>query len=114
MRLLALCAIPLVTALVVLAAPAFRGRRVPVGLLLVVAGAHLALVTSLWVAPALPALDGWLAADPLGLTVLTLTSVLFLVTAIYIVGYLRRRRRAAAGYSRVDCSRSSRPRPSSR
>src|SRR5260370_6298568 len=89
MRLLALCAIPLVTALVVLAAPAFRGRRVPVALLLVVAGAHLALVTSLWVAPSPPAPGGWLAADPLGLTVLTLTSVLFLVRAIYIVGYLR-------------------------
>src|SRR6266571_3372030 len=89
MRLLALCAIPLVTALVVLAARTFRGRRVPVALLLVVAGAHLALVTSLWVAPPLPALGGWIAADPLGLTVLTLTSVLFLVTAIYIVGYLR-------------------------
>ena len=90
MRLLALCAIPLVTALVVLAAPAFRGRRVPVALLLVVAAAHLALVTSLWVTPAPPALGGWLAADPLGLTVLTLTSVLFLVTGIYVVGYLRR------------------------
>jgi hydrogenase-4 component F len=89
MRLLALCAIPLVTALVVLGVPVFRGRRVPVALLIVVAGAHLALVTSLWVAPAPPALGGWLAADSLGLTVLTLTSVLFLVTAIYIVGYLR-------------------------
>jgi len=89
MRLLALCAIPLVTALVVLGVPVFRGRRVPVALLLVVAVAHLSLVASLWVAPAPPALGGWLAADPLGLTVLTLTSVLFLVTAIYIVGYLR-------------------------
>jgi hydrogenase-4 component F len=89
MRLLALCAIPLVTALVVLGAPVFRGRRVPVALLLVVAGAHLTLVTSLWVMPVPPALGGWLAADALGLTVLTLTSVLFLVTATYIVGYLR-------------------------
>src|SRR6266496_4163644 len=89
MRLLALCAIPLATALVVFAAPAFRGRRVPVALLFVVACAHLALVTSLWVVPPLPTLGGWLAADPLGLTVLTLTSVLFVVTAIYIVGYLR-------------------------
>jgi hydrogenase-4 component F len=89
MRLLALCAIPLVTALVVLGVPVFRGRRVPVALLIVVAGAHLSLVISLWVAAAPPALGGWLAADSLGLTVLTLTSVLFLVTAIYVVGYLR-------------------------
>jgi hydrogenase-4 component F len=89
MRLLALCAIPLLTALVVLAAPAFRGRRVPVALLVVVAVAHLALVTSLWIVPARPALGGWFAVDPLGLTVLTLTSVLFVVTVTYAVGYLR-------------------------
>ncbi len=89
MRLLALWAIPLATALVVLAAPQFRGRRVPVALLVVVGGAHLALVASLWVVPAVPVFGGWLDVDPLGLTVLTLTSVLFLVTAIYIVGHVR-------------------------
>jgi hydrogenase-4 component F len=89
MRLLALCGIPLVTALLVLAVPAFRGRRVPVALLVTVAAAHLALVASLWTVPALPALGGWLAADSLGLTVLTVTSVLFLVTAIYVVGHVR-------------------------
>ena len=89
MRLLALCGVPLVTALLVLALPGFRGRRVPVALLGAVAAAHLALVTSLWITPAPPALGGWLAADPLGLTVLTVTSVLFLVTVTYAVGYLR-------------------------
>jgi hydrogenase-4 component F len=89
MRLLVLCAIPLVTALIVLGLPVFRGRHVPVVLLVTVAGAHLVLVTSLWIVPALPALGGWLAPDPLGLTVLTLTSVLFLVTAIYIIGHVR-------------------------
>ena len=92
MRVLALCGIPLVTALAVLGLPAFRGRRVPVALLGAVAAAHLALVTSLWVTPAPPALGGWLAADPLGLTVLTVTSVLFLVTVTYAVGYLRQDR----------------------
>lgn len=85
-----LCAIPLVTALMVLGAPAFQRRRAPVALLVAVAGAHLALVTSLWKVPALPALGGWLAADALGLTVLTLTSVLFFVTTIYVIGHLRR------------------------
>lgn len=89
MRLLVLCGIPLVVALIVLGAPAFRGRRVPVALLVTVAAAHLALVVSLWTVPAPPALGGWLAADSLGLTVLTLTSVLFLVTAIYVVGHVR-------------------------
>ncbi|MGH7521203.1 MAG: proton-conducting transporter membrane subunit [Gemmatimonadales bacterium] len=89
MRLLLLCAIPLVTALIVLGVPAFRGRRVPVALLVSVAAAHVALVASLWTVPAPPALGGWLAADSLGLTVLTVTSVLFLVTAIYIIGHAR-------------------------
>lgn len=89
MRLLVLCAIPLLTALVVLGVPAFRGRRVPVALLVTVAVAHVALVASLWTHPALPALGGWLAADALGLAVLTLTSVLFLVTAMYVVGHVR-------------------------
>jgi len=92
MRLLALCGVPLVTALVVLTLPVFRGRRVPVALLGVVATVHLALVASLWVTPAAQAFGGWLAADPLGLTVLTVTSVLFLVTVIYAVGYLRQDR----------------------
>ena len=89
MRLLVLCAVRLVTALTVLGAPAFGGRRVPVALLVTVAAAHLALVASLWAVPAPPTLGGWLAADSLGLTVLTVTSVLFLVTAIYIIGHVR-------------------------
>jgi hydrogenase-4 component F len=92
MRLLALCGVPLVTAVVVLTLPVFRGRRVPVALLGVVATVHLALVVSLWVTPAAEALGGWLAADPLGLTVLTVTSVLFLVTVIYAVGHVRQAR----------------------
>jgi hydrogenase-4 component F len=101
MRLLMLCAIPLATALAVLGLPAFRGRRVPVALLAAVAAAHLALVVSLWVSPAAPggaggALGGWLAADPLGLTVLTLTSVLFMVTVTYAVGYLRHEKPSSA------------------
>ncbi|HJS42488.1 MAG TPA: proton-conducting transporter membrane subunit [Gemmatimonadales bacterium] len=90
MRLLVLCGLPLATALIVLGAPHFRRRRVPVVLLVTVAAAHLALVISLWTVPSRPALGGWLAADALGLTVLTLTSVLFFVTTIYIIGYIRR------------------------
>jgi hydrogenase-4 component F len=89
MRLLALIGMPVAAALAVLVLPVFRGRRVPVAGLALVAAMHLALVASLWVTPAPPALGGWLAADPLGLTVLTVTSVLFLVTVIYLVGYLR-------------------------
>src|ERR1700693_6150468 len=92
MRLLVISALPLCVALVVLGVPAFRGRRVPVVLLAVVALAHLALVTSLWIAPESATLGGWFAVDPLGLTVLTLTSVLFLITVVYTVGYVRRER----------------------
>src|SRR6266702_2488116 len=90
MRLLAICALPLLAALAVLGFPAFRGRRVPVGLLAVIALTHLLLVATLWAVPEPSALGGWVAADPLGLTVLTLTSVLFLVTVTYTVGYLQR------------------------
>src|SRR5260370_8830169 len=90
MRLLAICALPLLAALAVLVLPVFRGRRFPVGLLAVIALTHLFLVATLWAVPEPAALGGWIAADPLGLTVLTLTSVLFLVTVTYTVGYLRR------------------------
>jgi hydrogenase-4 component F len=97
MRLLAICALPLITALSVLGVLRFRGRRVPVALVGAVATAHLVLVTSLWIAPAPPALGGWLAADSLGLTVLTLASVLFLVTVVYTVGYLRSEKPRSGG-----------------
>src|SRR5260370_8049712 len=90
MRLLAICALPLLAALAVLGLPVFRGRRVPVGLLAVIALTHLFLVATLWAVPEPAALGGWIAADPLGLTVLTLTSVLFLVTVTYTAGYLPR------------------------
>lgn len=90
MRLLLLCGLPLFAAVCVLGLPGFRGRRVPVVLMAVVAIAHLALVATLWIVPALPALSGWLAMDSLGLLVLTLTSVIFLVTVVYAIGYIRR------------------------
>ena len=89
MRLVALCAVPLLAALAVFGLPVFRGRRVPVGMLAAVAVAHAGLVATLWAVPEPPALGGWLAADPLGLTVLTLTSVLFLITVSYTFGYVR-------------------------
>jgi hydrogenase-4 component F len=89
MRLIAICALPLLGAVTILGLPVFRGRRVPVGVLGALAFAHLVLVITLWVRPEPPTLNGWIAADALGLTVLTLTSVLFAVTVTYTVGYLR-------------------------
>src|SRR5262249_53544401 len=63
-----------------------RNRRL---LLVGAAAAHLAIVVTLWRSPSAPVFDGWLAVDSLGLIVLSLVSVLFLVTSVYAVGYLR-------------------------
>jgi hydrogenase-4 component F len=58
-------------------------------LLLIVALVHVVAVAALWWRGSSETLGGWLAADPLGLVVLSLVSVLFLVLAHYAVGYLR-------------------------
>jgi hydrogenase-4 component F len=92
MRLIALCVLPLLGAMLSFGVPAAQAARVRVAGLIAVALVHLTLVASLWMNPAPSALSGWLAADPLGLIVLTLTSTVFLVIAIYTVGYLRRER----------------------
>src|ERR1035441_1299791 len=64
-----------------------RGRRS--WLLVAAAAAHLALVAMLWRSPGQSVLGGWLAADALGLVVLSLESVLFAAVASYALGYLR-------------------------
>lgn len=92
MRVVALWVLPAVAAAITLAVPGQRVGRWRVGVLVAVAAAHLALVATLWLVPAPPAFGGWMAADALGLIVLTLTSILFFLTALYTVGYLRRER----------------------
>ena len=89
MRLLALVIIPLLGA-VVAALPARRAGHWRTGLLVGVASVHAVIVASLWVVPPEPTLGGWLAVDGLGLVVLTLTTILFVLTALYTVGYLAR------------------------
>jgi hydrogenase-4 component F len=91
MRILALALLPLLGAALGYALPSPR-TRLRVGLLVAAAALHLGLVASLWVRPVPPQFRGWLAADALGLVVLTLTSILFFVTALYTVGYLQRER----------------------
>jgi hydrogenase-4 component F len=86
MRLVTLVLVPLLGALITYGQWSARQR---VSWLLGAAGIHLGLVGSLWLWPAGPVLRGWLAADPLGLVVLSLVSILFLVLAAYSVGYLR-------------------------
>ena len=84
----------LLTAIVLLPAIAaviswFAAERAPqLKILLAAAAAHVALVALLWRAPGHSAFNGWLAADALGLLVLTLESALFLVVATYTTGYL--------------------------
>jgi hydrogenase-4 component F len=86
MPLLFLILLPAVAAVI-----AYPLRRTVVrrGLLVGIAVVHLALVGRLWIAPVGPELDGWLAIDSLGLLVLSLVSLLFLVVAIYAIGFLR-------------------------
>jgi len=86
MRLVVLILVPLMGALTTYGRWSARQR---VSWLLGAAALHLGLTASLWLWLTGPALGGWLAADPLGLVVLSLVSVLFFVLAAYTVGYLR-------------------------
>ena len=58
-------------------------------LLLLTAVIHAALTGAVWRRAPAALLDGWIALDPVGRLVLTLTSTLFLACAVYSVGYLR-------------------------
>ena len=73
--------------------------------LLSAAVVHAVLVAILWFHPGASTAAGWLAADSLGLVVLTLVSVLFLAVAHYAVGYLgvEQRRGAPGGRAFVTC-----------
>ncbi len=87
MMLLALVFLP---ALGAVGAYAHRVVAYRTAWLVSVAALHVVLVSDTWIDPPPPALNGWLALDPLGLVVLTTVSVLFAVVAVYAVGYLRR------------------------
>lgn len=89
MRLIALIALPVVGAGVA-ALVARRATAWRLGVLITTTAVHAALVASLWLAPSSGALGGWLSVDALGLIVLTLTTILFFLTALYTVGYLAR------------------------
>jgi hydrogenase-4 component F len=57
-------------------------------LILLTAAAHAAVVAACWVERPAPAVGGWMAIDAASLLFLSITSVLFLATAVYAVGYL--------------------------
>lgn len=85
-----LLALLLVPALAGLLAFLTGGRGFRRGLLLAVAATHLGLTTSLCLAP--PSFDpgAWLALDGPGRLFLVTTSLIFLASSVYALGYLRR------------------------
>ena len=80
--------VPLALAAAALAWPDARSRP---WLLLAGAGAHAAGMVALWLRPEPPLAEGYLFLDAAGKVVLSTTSALFLATAVYAQGYLRRR-----------------------
>ena len=57
-------------------------------LLLLAAAAHTSLVAACWVHRPPPVVDGWMAIDAVAMLFLSITSLLFLAAAVYVVGYL--------------------------
>src|SRR5512146_1315334 len=86
--MLLLVAIPLAAAIAAVATPSARARP---WVLVAGAAGHALAVVRVVAAPPPPALGGWLHVDAAGLLVLSLTSALNLVCAVYAVGYLARR-----------------------
>src|SRR5690606_4416467 len=89
-RLILLCVLPALAALLAFAVPAHRAGRWRIAVLVGAAAMHLVLSLSLWDVPGSTAFDGWLEADALGLLVLTLFFYVSATTEIYTVGYIRR------------------------
>ncbi|MFQ5731432.1 MAG: hypothetical protein ACE5KM_05690 [Planctomycetaceae bacterium] len=87
MTIAALILIPMIAGAAAFWSPSRSGRR---ALLLLTAIVHSGLTASLWSAPAEPIPGAWLGIDTLGLLFLTIVSGLFLATAVYSIGYLRR------------------------
>ena len=83
-------ALILVPAFAALGAYAHRETAFRTGWLVAGAVVHAGLVGAVWAAPPKPVLGGWIAADAMGLIVLSVVSSLFLMAAVYAVGYLRR------------------------
>src|SRR5579872_7171978 len=91
MHLYALILIPAAAGAAAFAVRPDAARRL---VLVAAAVVHSALTFSLWLVPQqfsrLPDRMSWIALDAAGLLVLSITSLLFLITAFYTVGYLRR------------------------
>jgi hydrogenase-4 component F len=86
MILASLLAVPALSGALALLAPsvAARTRLLPAAALV-----HLALVVALWLRPSPMDPRAWIAADALGMLVLSLLSLTFAAVALYTIGYLR-------------------------
>ena len=84
--LLLLILMPIIAGLTALGWGSRVGRRL---LLISVAIVHLLLTAFLWVSRPELTEYGWLGVDDAGLLFLSITSVLFLATSVYTVGYLQ-------------------------
>jgi len=82
-------ALILVPALAALLGYLLPGRGARLSLLLLVAGLHLAGSARLWWPGAGGVAGDWLAADALGILVLTVVSLVFLAVAVYTPGFLK-------------------------
>lgn len=78
-----------------IAAFAVRADFLRRALLLFTAVAHAGMTAACWVVRPPPVFNGWLALDAPGLLFLSITTALFLVAAIYGLGYLRREQHAS-------------------
>lgn len=83
-------ALVLIPAAAALASFLIRYDALRRALLITTAVAHLAMTAASWVSRPAPALGGWLAVDAGGLIFLSITSLLFLTSALYAVDYLKR------------------------
>ncbi|MCE9533493.1 MAG: NADH dehydrogenase FAD-containing subunit, partial [Planctomycetes bacterium] len=84
--LLMLILIPLLASAVVMSLRQMAIRRV---ILVGTAVAHTALTGMAWIERPAPMFENWLVLDAAGLLFLSICSLLFLMSAIYAVGYLR-------------------------
>jgi len=80
-----LLGVPAVGSLAAFVLPWNRLRR---ALMLAVAGAHAGLTAASLLQPPAPVLNGWIALDAASQLFLAITSVVFLITTLYTVGYL--------------------------
>lgn len=82
-------ALILIPALAGIASFLLRSNSVRRGVLVATALTHTGLTLSAWAALPAPMFGGWLLLDAQGLIFLTTTTLLFLATSFYSVGYLR-------------------------